>query len=102
MAQRGIEISEALPPYSPEAERGVLGCCLINPAKTQAAIQAGVTSRWFYDLRHAEIFNVLTGMALNGGGDSLIATLILRDLGRLEGIGGNKSAKNPVIQNAKK
>jgi hypothetical protein len=61
--------NDTLPPSCPEAERGVLGCCLLNTSKT------GVSSRWFYDLRHIEIFNVLAAMARNGGGDSLVATL---------------------------
>ena len=60
--------NDTLPPSCPEAERGVLGCCLLNTSKT------GVSGRWFYDLRHIEIFNVLAAMARNGGGDSLVAT----------------------------
>jgi DnaB-like helicase N terminal domain/AAA domain len=80
--------NEKLPPSCPEAERGVLGCCLLNTGKTAVALKAGVNSRWFYDLRHIEIFNVLAGMARNGGGDSLVATLKLRELGKLDHIGG--------------
>jgi replicative DNA helicase len=79
---------EKLPPSCPEAERGVLGCCLLNTGKTAIALKTGVNSRWFYDLRHIEIFNVLAGMARNGGGDSLVATLKLRELGKLDQIGG--------------
>jgi replicative DNA helicase len=80
--------NDRLPPSCPEAERGVLGCCLLNTEKIAIAIKAGVSSRWFYDLRHIEIFNVLAAMARNGGGDSLVATLKLRELGKLEQIGG--------------
>jgi hypothetical protein len=80
--------AEALPPYSPEAERGVLGCCLINSAKTKAAIEAGVTTGWFYDVRHIEIFKVLVAMARNGGGDLVLATIKLREEGKLDDAGG--------------
>jgi AAA domain/DnaB-like helicase N terminal domain len=81
--------NDTLPPSCPEAERGVLGCCLLNTGKTAIALKAGVSSRWFYDLRHIEIFNILAAMARNGGGDSLVATLKLRELGKLEHIGGS-------------
>ena len=80
--------NNALPPHCPEAERGVLGCCLLDPSKTAAAMKAGVTPRWFYDLRHAELFNVLTMLALEGGGDLVTASIALRKRGKLEGIGG--------------
>ena len=66
----------------------MLGCCLLNTGKTALALKAGVSSRWFYDLRHIEIFNVLAAMARNGGGDSLVATLRLRESGKLDQIGG--------------
>jgi hypothetical protein len=79
---------DTLPPSCSEAERGVLGCCLLDTGKTAIALKAGVNSRWFYDLRHIEIFNILAGMARNGGGDSLVATLKLRELGKLDQIGG--------------
>src|ERR1051325_7505047 len=77
-----------LPPHSPEAERGVLGCCLLNTNKTKIALKAGVTTRWFYEHRHIEIFKVLEAMAKNGGGDMVVAVLRLRELGLLDRIGG--------------
>jgi hypothetical protein len=77
-----------LPPHSPEAERGVLGCCLLNTDKTKIALKAGVSTRWFYEHRHIEIFKVLEAMAKNGGGDMVVAVLRLRELGILDRIGG--------------
>src|SRR5258708_6222597 len=79
---------ETLPPYCPEAERGVLGCCLVDIEKASAALKAGVNQRWFYETRHAELFGVLCTMAANGGGDLIVATVLLRERGKLESVGG--------------
>jgi hypothetical protein len=79
---------DTLPPHCLEAERGVLGCCLLNTDKVKVALKAGVSTRWFYDARHIEIFKVLAAMAQNGGGDSLVAVLRLRQLGVLDRVGG--------------
>lgn len=80
---------EVLPPHSPEAERGVLGCCLLDVGKVEVALKAGVHIGCFYDRRHREVFDVLATMALDGGGDALLAAIHLRDQGKLEGIGGH-------------
>ena len=80
--------NDTLPPNCPEAERGVLGCCLLDINKAAVALKAGVISRWFYDLRHAELFSVLSDLALNGGGDTLLATIRLRERGKLDAVGG--------------
>lgn len=63
--------NEGLLPHSPEAERGVIGCCLLDPGKIASALKAGVNHGCFYDRRHREVFNVLTWMAADGGGDAL-------------------------------
>ena len=76
--------NDTLPPNCPEAERGVLGCCLLDINKAAVALKAGVISRWFYDLRHAELFSVLSDLALNGGGDTLLKSMEWRDLARDE------------------
>jgi replicative DNA helicase len=82
------QTQDSLPPYCPEAERGVLGCCLVDTTKTAIARKAGVNSRWFYDARHIEIFKVLAATEANGGGDSLVAMMKLRESGMLDQIGG--------------
>src|SRR3974390_1745918 len=56
--------SDRLPPHSPEAEQGVLGCVLLSPndcmgeciEKLKGAEEA------FYDLRHQTIFRALALM----------------------------------------
>ena len=46
----------------PEAERGVLGCCLLDVSKAAVAIKAGVNPRWFYDaLRGLDYFRAAGG-----------------------------------------
>ena len=77
-----------LPPHCPEAEIGVLGCCLLDISKAALALKVGVNRRWFFDARHVEVFDVLAAMAQNGGGDALVATLLLRERGLLDQIGG--------------
>jgi hypothetical protein len=80
--------SELLPPHCPEAERGVLGCCLLDVSKTAVALKEGMSSRWFYDLRHVQIFEALAKVTANGGGDIVLVSITLREQGKLEDVGG--------------
>ena len=55
---------DRLPPHSPEAEMGVLGCVLISPndcmGECLTKLKGG--SEVFYDLRHQTIFDTLAEM----------------------------------------
>ncbi len=55
---------DRLPPHSPEAEMGVLGCVLLSPNECMGEciekFKAG--TEVFYDLRHQTIFNILSEM----------------------------------------
>lgn len=55
---------DRLPPHSPEAEQGVLGCLLLSPngAITQAENALGRDAHAFYDLRNQTIFTAIVGM----------------------------------------
>src|SRR5207244_2171819 len=56
---------DRLPPHSPEAEMGVLGCILIAPNDCMGECLSklkGGGSEVFYDLRHQTIFDVLAEM----------------------------------------
>lgn len=89
---RGVAAQAAtqlLPPHSIEAERGVLGCCLIDPARALPECEAQLPARAFYDLRHQEIYDLL--MEMHGAGkavDLLTVQAALTDRGRLEALGG--------------
>ncbi len=67
---------DQIPPYSPEAEAGVLGCILLNPAQAvDACLDAlGETSEAFYDVRHQVLYPVLVRMHVAG---ELIDTISL-------------------------
>ncbi|HEX7860311.1 MAG TPA: AAA family ATPase [Verrucomicrobiae bacterium] len=63
---KGREVREA-ELYSPESELQVLGCILLDAkASFEALKDAGVNSRYFYDLRNRELFQLLERMVSNG------------------------------------
>lgn len=49
-------------PFSEEAERGIIGCCLTDPKTLDDAIGHGVTPDWFHDVRLRELWNTLNSM----------------------------------------
>jgi replicative DNA helicase len=55
---------DRLPPHSPEAEQGVLGCVLLAPNECMGECieKLAAAEEVFYDLRHQTIFKVLTEM----------------------------------------
>jgi replicative DNA helicase len=57
-------VIDRLPPHSPEAEQGVLGCMLIDPneciPQCIETLKSGIEE--FYDLRHQTIYNMLLEM----------------------------------------
>jgi replicative DNA helicase len=79
-----------LPPHSPEAEQGVLGCVLLSPAESLAeAMDKLRGAEAFYDLRHQTIYIAMVEMA-----DALRPIDVislqqhLKDRQQLEQIGG--------------
>ncbi len=55
---------DRLPPHSPEAEQGVLGCVLLSPNECMGEVHGKIKGHGkevFYDLRHQTIFETLAG-----------------------------------------
>lgn len=85
-----IEVSfDRLPPHAPEAEAGVLGCCLLDANCVQAAAERFGGKVVFFDVRHQTIWFTLVGMQGNEEGiDVVTVAQRLRDHNHLEGAGG--------------
>lgn len=88
-----------LPPHSPEAEQGVLGCCLLSPAECIGdAAELLTEPDAFYDLSNRTIWEHVRkldaqrrGAAEGAAGSSVdVITLqqSLKDAGLLENVGG--------------
>ena len=82
---------DRLPPHSPEAEQGALGCVMLSPNECMGEcierFKGGADV--FYDLRHQTIFNVLAEMFDKREGIDLITLQQrLKDRKVLEEVGG--------------
>jgi replicative DNA helicase len=82
---------DRLPPHSPEAEQGVLGCVLVAPNECMGEsiekLKAG--AEVFYDLRHQTIFTVLAQMYDSREAiDVITVQQRLKDRQMLDQIGG--------------
>ncbi len=82
---------DRLPPHSIEAEQGVLGCALLEPAESvgQCIERLKGGGETFYDLRHRTIYEVLVSM-YDGKEPVDLITLgqRLKDAGQIDGVGG--------------
>jgi len=83
--------TDRLPPHSPEAEQGVLGCVLLSPNDCMGEciekFKAG--EEVFYDLRHQTIFRTLAEMYDNREAiDVITLQQRLKDKQLLEQVGG--------------
>ena len=79
-----------VPPYSEEAERGVLGAALLDPVRVLDLCQAGgILPESFYLASHQQIYEALAEM-LHGNQaiDLLTVSQVLRDRSLLDGVGG--------------
>lgn len=84
-------VPDRLPPHSPEAEQGVIGCILLSPSECVeqclAKLKAGTDV--FYDLRHQAIFDTVVKMVDEQKPVDLITvSQRLKDAGTLEQVGG--------------
>ena len=81
---------EKLPPHSIEAERGILGCVLLEPGRTLDTLDSQrFNPEYFYDLRHRTVFEAMLKLRARGNPVEMIPLqTVLRDGGTLEDVGG--------------
>lgn len=80
-----------LPPHSPEAEQGVLGCAMLSPLEcvTELLRRFRAGAHVFYDLRHQEIFKGMVALVERDRTfDIITLQQWLKDQHRLEEVGG--------------
>ena len=92
LSQRGAATLDRLPPNSPEAEMGVLGCILLSPNECLGECVEKLKDdgkEAFYDLRHQTIYETLSTM-FNARApiDLITVQQNLKDRQLLEQIGG--------------
>ena len=88
---RAVSSVDRLPPHSPEAEQGVLGCVFLSPHECMGycieKFKTGPTV--FYDLRHQVIFELLSEMYDRKEAiDVITVQQRLKDKHQLENVGG--------------
>lgn len=83
--------SDRVPPYSEEAERGVLGSILLDSLRVMdICVESGLTEQSFYIPVHRTVFTAMMEMvAASVAVDLLTLTDRLRKTGRLDSIGGS-------------
>lgn len=80
---------DRLPPHSIEAEQGVLGCILLEPALfSKVEERFGANDEVFYDLRHRLVFQTMRAVLVKGALDLITLQQVLKDRQQLEGVGG--------------
>lgn len=79
---------DRVPPHDLEAERAVLGCCLIDP-EAVVEVAGRLTKEAFYRTAHCDIYAVMLDMQEKGEPIDIITLLDrMRSAGTLEGAGG--------------
>ena len=83
------ELFNRPPPASPEAEMSLLGAMLIDPKATGDVVLMIPTGGWFYDQRHAAIYDAMVQLyGKHQSGDLVQLAEILRDKQILDDVGG--------------
>lgn len=92
-------------PHNIEAERAILGCCLINKA-ARIAVLSRIKPRDFYHPPHRIFYEAIQNISSSGGSpDYVSVTNYLMDRGNLESVGGGEYVAGitnvvPSVRNA--
>ena len=79
---------DRLPPHDEQAERGVLGCVLLDASKLDVCLEK-FKAEVFYDLRHQRIYNAMVDLRETGQPvDVITLQARLKQSGELEQVGG--------------
>lgn len=86
----GVEDPTGLPPHSPEAEQGILGCILLDPSCIVDCIEVlRGQGMEFYDLRHRDLYYTLLELYDdNDPIDTISVYTRLRAWNKLDAVGG--------------
>lgn len=88
---RAISIIDRLPPNSPEAEQGVLGCIMLSPYDCiyECITEFKDGAKTFFDLRHQVIYEAIVEMSERLDAiDVITLQQRLKDKQQLENVGG--------------
>jgi replicative DNA helicase len=79
-----------IPPHNLEAERSVLGACLLNNESIHRILEVGLEPRDFYRDNHQKLFEAIHALISRGEPADLVTlTSTLRDKGWYEQVGGS-------------
>lgn len=75
--------------YNIDAEKSVLGCCLLEESAFDAVVSAGISSKDFFSEANRSVFKAIAESAAAGEFiDSVTVAQVLRDMGSYEASGG--------------
>ncbi|MBQ9881754.1 MAG: replicative DNA helicase [Synergistes sp.] len=77
-----INVFDRVPPFNLEAERSVLGSCLLD-AEALTVVMESLSAEDFYDPRHRRVFEIMTDMAER---DLAVDALTFRDEAKKQGL----------------
>lgn len=100
--QRPVAKGDRIPPYSEEAEKGVLGAILLDSDRAlNLAIDNRITPETFYTPAHRTIYEAMVSMLSSGQAvDVLTLADFLRAGDKIKSIGGDTYLDRSVLRSS--